>query len=157
MSGRLNETSFAEVKEQQHSSQSSLAEYSDTGPTYIAVVSEPTGGIEDYVDEVWEPVGMPSWALQKFLSRRSGYRGNSAIDDPHNQAYVDMNLSSIYERHLEKDDDAERLLTEATDRLCAGENLTLVCYEESGERCHRHRLIDEINKRVKERNRRVPV
>jgi len=151
MSGRLKEIAFAELKEQQQSAQSSLSEYSNDSETYIAVVSEPRGGIEDYVDEVWYSLGMPSWALKKFLARRAGYRGNSAIDDPHNQAYVDMNLTSIYHSHLEKDSAAQGRIDEAVERLTSGENITLVCYETGGDKCHRHLLIDRISERVESR------
>ena len=151
MSGRLEETAFANLKEQQQSAQSSLSEYSNESETYIAVVSEPRRGIENYVDEVWYSLGMPSWALKKFLARRSGYRGNSAIDDPHNQAYVDMNLRNIYQSHLKNDEAAQGRISEAVERLTSGENITLVCYETGGDKCHRHLLIDEISKRVESR------
>jgi hypothetical protein len=151
MSGRLEETAFANLKEQQQSSQASLSEYCNESETYIAVVSEPRRGIENYVDEVWYSLGMPSWALKKFLARRSGYRGNSAIDDPHNQAYVDMNLRSIYQSHLQNSDKAQSRISDATERLTSGENITLVCYETGGDKCHRHLLIDEISKRVESR------
>jgi len=151
MSGRLEETAFAKLKEQQQSAQCELVEFTDDTPTYIAVVSEPRRGIEDYVDEVWYSLGMPSWALKKFLARRSGYRGNSAIDDPHNQAYVDMNLRSIYQSHLKNSDEAQSRISDATERLTSGENITLVCYETGGDKCHRHLLIDEISKQVESR------
>jgi len=151
MSGKLDEIAFSTLKERTQSAQPSLSEYSNDTETYIAVVSEPRGGIEDYVDEVWYSLGMPSWALKKFLARRSGYRTNSAIDDPHNQAYVDMNLRSIYQSHLKDDSAAQGRLAEAVERLTSGENLTLVCYETGSDKCHRHLLIDEINKRVERR------
>lgn len=150
MSGQLDEIAFSVLKAQQQSAQSSLSEYSNESETYIAVVSEPRGGIEDYVDEVCRPLGMPSWALKKFLARRSGYRTNSAIDDPHNQAYVDMNLRSIYQKHLQKDS-VRSQISDLTERLTSGENITLVCYETGSDKCHRHLLIDEISERVERR------
>jgi len=150
MSGKLDEVAFSTLKEQQQSAQSSLTEYSNESETYIAVVSEPRYGIEDYVDEVCRPLGMPSWALKKFLARRSGYQTNSAIDDAHNQAYVDMNLRSIYQSHLQKEP-VQSQLAELTERLASGENITLVCYESGSDKCHRHLLIDELSKRVESR------
>jgi Protein of unknown function, DUF488. len=151
MSGRLKEIAFSELKEKHLSPQSSLTEYSGTEPTYIAVVSEPRGNIEDVADEVWTELGMPEWALKKFLARRAGYRSNSAISNAHNQAYVDMDLDSVYKRHLQKSNEAQARVLEAVERLTSGENITLVCYESSGEKCHRHLLIDKIADRVAER------
>lgn len=151
MTGRLQEISFAELKQQQQSSQASLSEYCNESETYIAVVSEPRRNIEDIVDEVWPELGMPTWALKKFLARRAGYQTNSAIDDPHNQAYIDMNLSAIYYNHLQNSNEAKRRIAESVNRLVAGENITLVCYETGGDKCHRHLLIDKISKQVERR------
>jgi len=150
MSGKLDEMAFDTLKAQKQSPQSSLIEYSDDTETYIAVVSRPRSGIAGYADEVNQTLGMPSWALQKFLARRSGYRTNSAIDDPHNQAYVDMNLRSIYQRHLQKDAVTSEV-KDLAERVIAGENITLVCYESGGDKCHRHLLIEKIQERVESR------
>lgn len=151
MSGRLQEISFAELEERQQSTQSSLDQYSDTETTYVAVVSLPRHGIEDTVDEVWPEVGMPERALKTFLARRAGYRGNSAIDDPHNQAYEDVGLREVYLSHLENSVEAQRRVSDATERVVAGENITLVCYEGDGEKCHRHILIEKITENIERR------
>jgi hypothetical protein len=151
MSGRLQEISFSELEERQQSSQSSLDQYSDSETTYVAVVSLPTSRIEDATDEVWPEVGMPEKALKTFLARRSGYRGNSAIDDPHNQAYEDVGLREIYLEHLEKSRAAQDRIRDTVERVVAGENITLVCYEGDGEKCHRHILIDKISEKVESR------
>lgn len=151
MSGRLQEISFSELKERQQSTQASLDDYATSDTTYVAVVSLPTGNIEDIADEVWESLGMPEKALKNFLARRSGYRSNSAIDKPHNQAYADIGLTEIYRAHIEESDAATRRISDATERLVSGENITLVCYEPKGKECHRHLLIDMIEQEVESR------
>ena len=62
-----------------------------------------------------------------------------------------MNLRSIYQTHLKESRNAKQRLAEAVERLTSGENLTLVCYETGSDECHRHLLIDKINKRVERR------
>ncbi len=151
MSGRLQEISFSELEERQQSSQSSLDQYSDSETTYVAVVSLPTSRIEDATDEVWTEVGMPEKALKTFLARRAGYRGNSAINDPHNQAYEDVGLREIYHEHLEKSCAAQDRIRDTVERVVSGENITLVCYEPDGQKCHRHILIDKISEKVESR------
>lgn len=151
MSGRLQETNFSELEKRQQSTQSSLSSWSDNDTTYVAVVSRPTHGISDTVDEVWTELGMPEKSLKTFLARRDGYRGNSAIDDPHNQAYADVGLSDVYTDYIENSAAAQHRIREAMERVVSGENITLVCYEEDGKNCHRHILIDEIRDRVEER------
>jgi uncharacterized protein (DUF488 family) len=94
---------------------------------------------------------MPAQALQNFLERRSGYRSNSAIDNPHNRAYEDENLSTIYQSYIEQSYEANKRLDETVERLLSGENITLVCYEQDGEKCHRHILVDILEERVEER------
>lgn len=151
MSGRIDETNYAEVKEKHLSSQCELAEFTEQQTTYIAVVSLPRHGIEDAVDEVWPELGMPQWALKRFLKRRAGYKTNSAVDNPHEKAYEDVSLHGIYQSHINESKEAQERLHEAVERLTSGENITLVCYEEEGESCHRHMLLDIIRERVEQR------
>lgn len=150
MSGRLDETSYSDVREKYLSPQSTLSSWNDDNTTYAAVTSLPSGSIEEYVDEVWPELGMPESALRKFLAVRSGYSTNSAIDDSHNQAYEDTNLSAIYYKHLNKER-VQLRMQKIVERVVAGENITLVCYEEEGESCHRHILLEELRKMVERR------
>lgn len=151
MAGRIDETHYSKLKERKLSDQSELGKFTDEQTTHIAVVSEPRGNISDITDEMWPELGMPQWALYKFLEKRSGYRTNSAVEDPHERAYSEMNLSAIYQKHLKESDEARARLHEAVERATSGENITLVCYEESGESCHRHMLVDIIRERVQSR------
>jgi uncharacterized protein YeaO (DUF488 family) len=152
MSGRVDETNHAELKERHLSPQSEIADFcQEDNTTYVAVVSLPRDNISDIVDEVWPELGMPEWALKRFLKRRSGYRSNSAVDCPHEKAYRDTDLHGIYQSHLHSSSEAKRRLNEAVEKVASGENITLVCYEEDGQSCHRHLLVDIIRERVERR------
>lgn len=145
--GTLSETDYQSVKHEYKSDQVLLTDYSDSEKTRIAVVSKPGGsGIEEYCDEHWPELGMPEYALKKFRELKAGYETNSAVDDAHNKAFEDANLEAIYRKHLDTDE-AEARLREAEMRLNSGEDLTFVCFEGEGERCHRHILLDVLRER----------
>lgn len=150
MSGSVDEIDYATLKQRVGSAQSSLGDFSDDTPTYIAVVSLPRGDISDIVDETAPELGMPERALKEFLATRSGYRSNSAIDDPHNQAYDDVGLSETYRDHLTTDA-AIDTIDDVVERVLDGEDITFVCYEEDGEKCHRHLLVGVIQELVERR------
>lgn len=151
MAGRLDETSYAVLKERKLSDQAEILDYTGDETTFVAVVSEPRGHMLEVVDEWWPELGMPEWALKRFLERRAGYRTNSAVEDAHNKAYEDTHLSGIYQKHLNENEEARQRLHEAVERLVSGEDITLVCYEQDGEKCHRHILMDVIQGRVESR------
>jgi hypothetical protein len=152
MSGRIDDISFSKLKEKRLSSQSEIVDFcSDENTTYIAVVSLPRDSIEEYVDMVWQELGMPEWALKRFLERRAGYRGNSAVENPHEQAYEDVHLHRIYQSHLSDSEAAQDRIDELVERVVSGEKISLVCYEEDGQSCHRHILVDIIRERVERR------
>jgi hypothetical protein len=151
MSGRIDETNYSEVKEKHLSAQAELADWSNDTTTYIAVVSLVRGSMEEYVDEVCPELGMPEWALKRFLQRRAGYRGNSAVDSPHEKAYEDVHLHGIYQSYLSDSEEAQDKISDLVERVLAGENITLVCYEEGGKSCHRHLLVNIIRERVERR------
>lgn len=146
MTGRLGEKSYASVKEQYQSNQQLLSAYGDINETTIAVVRRVGGSsIDTYCDEHMPALGMPEKPLTLFHELRAGYRTNSAVDNPHNKAFDDANLTKEYHDYINDSPDAMSLIKEISHRLNAGENIMLVCYETSGHRCHRHLLIDLIN------------
>lgn len=145
MTGRLGETSYASVKEQYHSDQQSLSAYGDINETTIAVVRRVGGSsIDTYCDEHMPELGMPEKPLTLFRELRAGYQTNSAVDDPHNKAFDDANLAKEYHDYINESTEALHSINEISHRLNAGENITLVCFENAGHRCHRHLLIDLI-------------
>lgn len=149
MGGVLRETCYAAVKEQHESKQSLLSEYAEVDePITIAVVSLPRNtGIEEYCD-CWCPeLGMPEYALRRFWSYKSGYEGNSAVDEPAWRAWNDASLEPRYREHIRTSESAQNAINSIVSRLNDGDDVTLVCFEESGEPCHRHILMDEIESR----------
>lgn len=149
MSGRLREIDYQSLKERRESDQQQLSSYTEDEPTYIAVVSCPRDtGIEEYCDEWWPELGIPERHLQRFWSYRAGFSTNSAVDNPVQRAYDEARLDYHYGRHIRTSDDAQQALSELVSRLDTGEDITLVCFEERHEACHRHQLIDIIETRL---------
>ena len=146
MAGELSETHYAEVRENYESSQAQLTAFSnDDSPTTIAVVRLPRDtNIE---------LGMPERALRTFWSYRSGYRTNSAEDNPTQRAYEEADLERRYLEYLRKSDEAQEALSSIESRLDSGEDIALVCFEEPGAPCHRHLLVDIIRERMDSRFR----
>lgn len=142
MSGKLSETHYAEVRENAESAQSQLSSWnSDPDPTTIAVVREPRDtNIEEYCDEWRKELGMPRWALERFWEYRAGYRTNTAVSNPTRRAYEDANLELHYEQYITDSEQAQQTIDGLVRRLNSGEDITLVCFEEPSEPCHRHRL-----------------
>jgi hypothetical protein len=142
MSGELAETNYAEVRENAESAQSQLSSWStDPDPTTIAVVRAPRDtNIEEYCDEWRKELGMPRWALERFWEYRAGYRTNTAVSNPTRRAYDDANLDLHYEKYITDSEQAQQSIDELVSRLNSGEDITLVCFEEPSEPCHRHRL-----------------
>lgn len=150
MTGVLRETYYDKIKEDYQSEQSRLsAFYENDSPTTIAVVREPRDtGIEELCDEWWPELGMPKRHLERFWSYRSGFRTNSAVDNPTHRAYKEARLDYHYDRHVRTSDDAQKALSALVSRLENGEDVTLVCFEKPAEPCHRHKLVEIIRTRV---------
>nr|WP_244510037.1 DUF488 family protein [Halogranum gelatinilyticum] len=56
----------------------------------------------------------------------------------HNAAWDDVEFETRYRSHLADDADAQQAMDELTDRLRGGEQLALVCFENTNQkRCHR--------------------
>jgi hypothetical protein len=149
MTGSLETECLSNLKDREKSDQSSILEYSDSSPTHIGVVSSPGKHMVECADEILEELGMPEWALNKFLARRAGYQRNSAVDDAHEQAYEDAELGPIYRNHLQESEAAEKKIEEIVERILSGEDIVLVFYEEDDQKCHRHYLKEKIEQQLK--------
>lgn len=150
VTGTLRETHYDVVREEYESSQSRLSDYSDKhAATTVAVVRLPRDTkIDEYCDEWMPELGMPERHLKRFWAYRQGYRTNSAVADPTRRAYEDARLDYHYNRYLRTSDDAQRAIDELVSRLECGEDITLVCFEEPPEPCHRHKLKQVIETRL---------
>jgi len=149
MSGRVKQACIHSLSDDYDPNQSTLEDYgSDVKETKISVMSSPNEDMLSVVDEAYPELGMPEKLLQKFWKRRSDYRMNSAIDDPHNRAYTELNLDEEYREYIRGSQEAQRALSELVNRVRSGEQVTLVCVEESHEMCHRHVLREMLLTRI---------
>jgi uncharacterized protein (DUF488 family) len=62
----------------------------------------------------------------------------------HNAAFEETDLESRYRAYLRKDPDAGAALEALADRVRAGEDVALVCFEADDKACHRHTLLDVL-------------
>jgi hypothetical protein len=148
MTGVLREESYEVVKEKAESEQCQLSSFVDTGPTTIAVVRLPRDTqIEQYCDEWLPELGMPQKHLKRFWQYRSGFRTNSAVDNPTERAYREARLDYHYGRYIRTSDEAQKALNAIVGRLSDGEDITLVCFEKTADACHRHYLKEIIESR----------
>jgi len=148
MSGRIKEACVYSLSDDYDPNQATLDSWGDLMETKIAVVSRPSDKMLEVTDECFSELGMPEKYLSRFWKRRSDYQLNSAIDNPHNRAYEDLSLDTKYIEHIRNSAEAQRALTELVSRIENGECITLVCFEEGHEHCHRHVLLDIIEKRI---------
>lgn len=153
MPGSLKESDFYTVRDEYDPDQSQLSAFGGgTEATTVAVVREPNDtGILDVTDEWKQELGMPRSALEDFWSVREKYRENSAIDNPNDKAFEDCRLEDRYEQYLQRNDDAWASVEEIAERIVDGESITLGCFEDSDQKCHRHLLMDLIEGVVREK------
>lgn len=150
MSAPLKEESLSSVSDKHDPNQATFTQFgSDKNQTTIAVVSRPNEKMLEVTDEWIPELGMPEKYLSRFLKRKNEYRANSAIDEPANRAYTDLSLDEKYVEYVRNSKEAQDAITQIISRVNNGESITLVCYEESHEMCHRHALIDIIKNRMK--------
>jgi len=149
MSSRLKESSISSVSSRYDEGQHTFDNFGiDTNSTTIAVVSRPTDRMLEVTDEWLPELGMPENYLSRFLKRRNQYRVNSSIDEPASRAYTDVSLDERYVEYIRNSEDAQIAITQILSRIESGEVITLVCYEESHEMCHRHALVELIENRI---------
>lgn len=150
MAGRLKEQDFASLKEAYDPDQSSLSQFCGAGDTTIAVVRKPSDtGIDAVCDEWCPELGMPEQALSDYWELRSAYEDNQYVSnhDAANRAFNEAELTERFEEYVRTTDEAQEALDKLVERLDAGENITLVCFESDGKKCHRHILMQMIEKR----------
>jgi len=150
MAGRLEEQDFSSLKEAYDPDQSSLSQFCGAGDTTIAVVRKPNDtGIDAVCDEWLPELGMPEDALSDYWELRSAYEDNQYVSNHEaaNRAFEEANLTERFDDYVRGNADAQEALDEIVRRLSDGENITLVCFESDGKKCHRHILMQMIQKR----------
>jgi uncharacterized protein YeaO (DUF488 family) len=140
-SGRLDHTYVAAL-------QHDLADVPE-GATKLGVVRRPTPWFHGVVDENVPGVAPPEDLLDEFKTRCDDLemRGLCA-EGAHNAAWDELDFEERYREHLSDSTAAREALADCRERLADGEDLVLVCYENTEQkRCHRTILLDELTDR----------
>lgn len=116
------------------------------GATLVGVVRSPTRWFSPAVDENQRALGPPQSLLEQFKQQSEDLETEGLDDaDAHNTAWEDVDLEPRYREYLETNPDAQAALENLRKRLQAGEDLVLVCYENTEKkRCHRTILRDVL-------------
>lgn len=153
MVGELDEVYLSELREEnKETPQQSLFDFSeDSGKhseaTTIAVISKPNEtGVLDLTDEFMPSLGMPAPVLTDFQKLRGQMNEMSHVEE-HNKAFEKCDLENKYRDHLFSDE-AQEKVDEIIERLHNGEDITLVCFEKSPKKCHRHVLKEHIERNL---------
>ncbi len=146
MIGRLDDTYVAAL-------QHDLAEISEDA-TRVGVVRRPTHWFHGAVDENVPALAPPAELLDEVKRRHEQLERTGLADEAaHNRALASSEYEKRYLAHLETPA-AQAALEALTDRLEAGEDLALVCYENTEDkRCHRTLLRERIEARLAAENR----
>ena len=138
--GSLSETYVAAI-------QHDLVDLGDATP--VGVVRRPPGWFHASVDENVRELGPPDALLDEVHERREDLAMAGMCDEgAHNAAWEEVDFEAQYREYLATDDDARDALDSLRERLHAGEDLVLVCFEADNKRCHRHALVDELRDRL---------
>lgn len=107
--------------------------------TLVGVVRRPTGWFQATVDENHPALGPPEELLEAFKQRHEELREQGLVDkDAHDAAWEEVGFADRYRAHLSEDSEAQRAVAELANRLRDGQQLVLVCFENTDQkRCHR--------------------
>lgn len=121
-------------------------------PTLVGVVRQPTGWFRSAIDENYPVLGPPPTLLDEFKQRHEEFKMQGMCDEgAHNAAWTEVGYDERYQTYLEQTADAKEAVATLVDRLQSGEQLVLVCYENTNQkRCHRTLLRERIAARLEE-------
>ncbi|NHN46866.1 DUF488 domain-containing protein [Halostella sp. JP-L12] len=128
--------------------QHDLADLPD-GATLVGVVRRPTRWFSPAVDENRPALAPPASLLDEFGDRRDELEAEGTSEtEAHDAAWDDVEFAARYRAHLDSSPDARDAVDDLLARLRDGEDLALVCYENTDEkRCHRTILRDHLEER----------
>ena len=111
----------------------------------VGVVRRPTPWFHGAVDENRPALGPPEDLLTDVKERAEDLKRQGICDEgAHNAAWDEVSYDERYAAHLAESEAAQAALTELEERLAAGEDVVLVCYEGEDKRCHRRTLRDRL-------------
>jgi len=118
--------------------------------TLVGVVREPTSWFHAAVDENRSALAPPTELLDDVRAEREALEAEG-VDDAaaHNRAMAAADFDRRYRDHLDDSAAASSAVVELIERLQDGEDVALVCYENTDEkRCHRTLLRERIAERL---------
>lgn len=133
-----------------------MSEHGQLRDTYVAAIQHGLAGVSGeerligvvrrqmpwfrgQVDDNCPALAPPADLLDEFKERCDDLEGHGRSGAAaHNEAWDAVDVEDRYQRYLETSPDAQDAISALEDRLAAGEDLVLVCYENTDEkRCHR--------------------
>lgn len=115
----------------------------------VGVVRRPTSWLHGVVEENFPALGPPDELLDAVSSKREHLEASGVEDTAaHNRAMDAVDFDERYLDHLHQSPAAVAAFGTLVGRLAAGEDVVLVCYENTADkRCHRtllrRRLVEE--------------
>ena len=112
----------------------------------LGVVRKPTPWFYGQVDENVPALGPPAELLAETKARQEELEAEGLGDaEAHNRAMYDVDLDARYLAYLDNAEEAREAMADLRDRLDAGEDVALVCYENTEhKRCHRTLLRERL-------------
>jgi hypothetical protein len=115
------------------------------GTRRVGVVRSPTPWFHGVVDENRPALGPPADFLEEFKRREASFKLDGMCEEgAHNAAWEELDFEARYREHLTTDE-AQAAMDDLLDRLHSGEDVSLVCFENTDQkRCHRTILREEL-------------
>lgn len=116
------------------------------GTRLVGVVRRPTRWFAGAVDENRPALGPPEGLLEDVKQAEEDFKIAGLCDEEaHNAAWDRVDFADRYREHLGSSAEAEAAVADLRTALDGGEDVALVCYENTAKkRCHRTILREEL-------------
>lgn len=115
------------------------------GATPVGVVRRPPGWFHATVAENHRELGPPDHLLDETKERQDEFQMAGMCETgAHNAAFEETDFAERYRAYLRDDSEAREELESLRERVRAGEDLALVCFEGDDKACHRHALLEVL-------------
>jgi uncharacterized protein YeaO (DUF488 family) len=121
----------------------------DEDGTPVGVVRRPPDWFAALVAENRRALGPPEPLLDEAKERAEALKLDGMCEaGAHNAAWEECEFERRYRDYLDSDPVADEAFAALRDRVRAGEDVTLVCFEGENKRCHRRVLADRLRDAV---------